>query len=75
MDISLQSLIFFIITTIVYFSVPSIGKPQLTLNDITEIGVTPEFYTRNIKSLAFYLGVVILVQLLLNIAYLTSKCG
>jgi len=75
MDISLQSLIFFIITTIVYFSFPSIGKPQLTLNDITEIGVTPEFYTRNMKSLAFYLGVVILVQLLLNIAYLTSKCG
>ena len=75
MDISLQSLIFFIITTIVYFSFPSIGKPQLTLNDITETGVTPEFYTRNMKSLAFYLGVVILVQLLLNIAYLTSKCG
>ena len=75
MDISFQSLIFFIIITIVYFAFPSIGKPQLTLNDISNEGITPEFYSRNIKSLAFYLGVVVISQLFLNIGYLMSKCG
>ena len=75
MDISLQSLLYFIIITIIYFAVPSIGKPQLTLSDISINGISPEFYTRNMKSLAFYLGVVIVIQLILNIAYLTTKCG
>lgn len=75
MDISFQSLIFFIIITIIYFAFPSIGKPQLTLNDISNEGITPEFYSRNIKSLAFYLGVVVISQLFLNIGYLMSKCG
>ena len=75
MDISLQSLLYFIIITIIYFVFPSIGKPQLTLSDVSVTGISPEFYTKNMKSLAFYLGVVIVVQLILNIAYLTSKCG
>lgn len=75
MDISFQSLIFFIIITILYFAFPSIGKPQLTLTDISNEGINPEFYSRNIKSLAFYLGVVVISQLFLNIGYLMSKCG
>lgn len=75
MDISLQSLIFFIIITIIYFAFPSIGKPQLTLSDLTKEGVTPEFYSKNSKSLVFYLGVIVVSQLLLNIGYLMAKCG
>lgn len=75
MDISLQSLLYFIIITIIYFAFPSIGKPELTLNDISKEGVTPEYYNKNITRLFFYLGVVILVQLILNITYLTTKCG
>jgi divalent metal cation (Fe/Co/Zn/Cd) transporter len=75
MDISLQSLLFFIIITIVYFAFPSIGKPQLTLDDLTSEETKAEYYNKNLKSLAFYLGVVIISQLLLNIAYLTAKCG
>lgn len=75
MDISLQSLLYFIIITIIYFAFPSIGKPELTLSDISNDGVTPEYYNKNFIRLSFYLGVVILVQLILNIAYLTTKCG
>ena len=75
MDISLQSLLYFIIITIIYFAFPSIGKPELTLSDISNDGVTPEYYNKNFTRLSFYLGVVILVQLILNIAYLTTKCG
>jgi hypothetical protein len=75
MDISLQSLILFIIITILYFAFPSIGKPQLTLDNLTKDGVNPEFYSKNIKSLLFYLGVVVVSQLFLNIGYLMAKCG
>ena len=75
MDISFQSLIFFIIITIIYFAFPSIGKPQLNLIDLTEGGVSADYYNRNLRSLAFYLGVVVVSQLFLNIGYLMSKCG
>jgi hypothetical protein len=75
MDISFQSLIFFIIITIIYFAFPSIGKPQLKLIDLTEEGVSVDYYHRNIRSLAFYLGLVVVSQLCLNIGYLMSKCG
>jgi len=76
MDISLQSLLFFIIITIIYFAFPSIGKPQLSLSDLDPVsGISGDFYNRNIRSLAFYLGVIVVTQLFLNIGYLMSKCG
>lgn len=75
MDISLRSLLYFIIITIIYFTFPTIGKPYLTLSDLTEEGVTPEFYLKTNKSLAFYLGVVVIIQFFLNIGYLMTKCG
>ena len=75
MDISFQSLIFFIIITIIYFAFPSIGKPYLKLIDLTEEGVSEDYYNRNFRSLAFYLGMVVVSQLFLNIGYLMSKCG
>jgi hypothetical protein len=55
---------------------PNIGKPQLKLSDLDpQSGITPDFYNRNIKSLAFYLGVVVVIQFFLNTGYLMSKCG
>ena len=64
MDVSQISLVLFIIITIIYFAVPSIGKPQLTLNDILTEESKATYYIKNIKSLAFYLGVVVVIQLL-----------
>lgn len=75
MDISFQSLLFFIIITIIYFAFPSIGKPQLTLSDLETDASKADFYTKNMKSLAFYLGIVVVSQLFLNIGYLMAKCG
>ena len=75
MDISLQSLMFFIIITIVYFTFPSVGKPELTLDNLTTEGVTPEYYSKNLYSLGFYLLVVVISQFFLNIGYLIAKCG
>lgn len=76
MDISFQSLILFIIITILYFVFPSMGgKPLLTLNDLINDVNKSAFYSKHMKSLAFYLGMVVVSQLLLNIVYLMSKCG
>ena len=75
MDVSFQSLLFFIIITIIYFAFPNIGKPQLTLEDLATDESQTDFYYRNMKSLAFYLGVVVVTQLFLNIGYLMAKCG
>lgn len=75
MDISFQSLIFFIIITILYFVFPSIGKPQLKLEDLLNDETKTDYYYRNLRGLAFYLAVVVVSQLFLNIGYLMSKCG
>jgi hypothetical protein len=58
-----------------YFAFPSIGKPQLMLSDLTKEGVSTDFYTKTTKSLAFYLGAIVVSQLFLNIGYLMAKCG
>jgi hypothetical protein len=75
MDISLQSLLFFTIITILYFAFPSIGKPQLTLDDIVDDTSKANYYGKTLKSLAFYLGIVVFSQLVLNVGYLMGKCG
>jgi hypothetical protein len=71
MDISLLSLLFFIIITIGYFLAL---KPKLTLDQLG-----PDCYTDYKNSifpkLALYLLIVCLSQFLLNTAYLTNKCG
>jgi hypothetical protein len=71
MDISLVSLLFFIIITVAYFLAL---KPKLTLEQLG-----PECYNDYKNSifpkLALYLLIVSLVQFILNTTYLTNKCG
>ena len=76
MDISLLSLLLFIITTMLYISgVPVIGKPDLKLSNNT---LTPDdfatYYTECIKKLCIFLLIVLCTQLTLNITYLIDKC-
>lgn len=75
MDISLQSLLFFIIITLIYFSFSAIGKPVMVLADLASDEAKTNYYYKNLKSLAFYLGVVVFSQFFLNIVFLISKCG
>lgn len=69
MDISFQSLLFFILITMIYFAVPSIGKPTLTLADLADGNIV------SMSRLALYLGAVVVSQLFLNIGYLMATCG
>jgi hypothetical protein len=75
MDISLISLLIFTIITILYFVAPSIGKPALELSDLVNDESKANYYNKTLKSLAFYLGVVVVSQFFLNTSYLMSKCG
>ena len=73
MDISFQSLFWFLIITIIYFTVPSIGKPILTLTELRN--KSTDFYKHGLKRLGFYLLAVMFSQFLLNVGYLVTKCG
>ena len=75
MDISLQSLLFFIIITIIYFAFPTIGKPPLSVADLESPELLSDYHSKSIKSLVFYLGMVVASQFFLNIGYLIAKCG
>jgi hypothetical protein len=86
MDVTLQSLLFFIIITVGYFMAI---KPKLTLDKmpvpiidpntgkITSIDSTcyNDYKILIFPKLALYLLIVCLVQFILNTAYLTEKCG
>jgi len=71
MDISLLSLLFFIIITIGYFLAL---KPKLTLDQL-EPDCYNDYKNSIFPKLALYLLIVCLSQFLLNTAYLTNKCG
>jgi hypothetical protein len=75
MDISLQSLLFFIIITIIYYAFPGIGKPSLTVADLESPELQADYHSKVIKSLVFYLSMVVASQFFLNIGYLIAKCG
>lgn len=75
MDISLQSLLFFIVVTIIYFIFPGLGKPALDISTLKDPVKLTDYHSRILKSLAFYIGIVIVSQFFLNIGYLIATCG
>lgn len=75
MDVSIQSLVYFVIITIIYFAYPSIGKPQLTINDLKYPESLAEYNSTTIQRMGIYLALVLLIQLILNSYYLMDKCG
>ena len=81
MDIYLQSILFFIILTIVYFV---ILKPKLTIDQLPDFDATTgqpnmdcfnDYKSSILPKLGLYLLIVCIVQFILNTAYLNAKCG
>ena len=70
MDISLWSILLFILSVILYFSYPEYGKPAYTVGQSYEA-----YHASTMKPMALFLAVVIFTQLILNTAYVSSKCG
>jgi len=75
MDISLWSLLSLIVIIIIYYVVPSIGKPKLTLEILDDIGLTQEFYKKTNVRLGIFFVIILIVQLFLNTIFLANKCG
>jgi hypothetical protein len=71
MDVSIISIIFFIIITVGYFIAL---KPKLTL-DLLEPDCYNDYKNSIFPKLALYLLIVCLSQFILNTMYLTNKCG
>ena len=81
MDISFLSLIIFIIITLVYYLLPSLGKKKLTISDVqlpdgsfNSDGMA-EYYYSNFPRLGLYFLAIVISQFFLNISYLITKCG
>ena len=75
MDISVLSLFLFTVITIIYFSFPNLGKPQITLQALESDEQLSEFYKSDASRLGIYVAVIIITQFFLNVSYLVSKCG
>ena len=68
------SLVSFISITILYFTVSIFGRPALTLDILNEDGIVG-YNKKLLVSLGIYLLVIVVVQVLLNSVYITTKCG
>jgi hypothetical protein len=75
MDISFWSIIIFIILTIIYFAVPAIGKPYLTLDILNDPNGLTSYYSSIMPRLGLYLLAIVVSQFFLNSSYLMTKCG
>jgi len=77
MEITYLSIVLFIIITIVYFTVPSIGKPVITLeilkDDTNDLIQT--HYTSSYTRLGIYFAIVLFSQYILNAVYIVNSCG
>ena len=67
MDISFLSLFIFIIVTILFYAIPSIGKPTPTIQDFANGESKTNFQKRNIIRQLFYLLIIVVTQFFLNI--------
>jgi hypothetical protein len=72
MDISFQSIIWFIICTFIYFGAI---KPKLTLDILDQPNGLTDYYSSTFVWLGAYLLLVVCSQFFLNSGYLISKCG
>lgn len=75
MEITYLSILIFVITTIVYYIFPFIGKVPLTIDILNNKDNITEFYMSNWLRLAIYFGFIILSQYVLNTAYILNTCG
>ena len=75
MDLTYLSLISFILITVVYYAVPSIGKMSATLKIFTNAEEMDTFNRESNIRLAIYLAVVLLSQFIINTTFVINACG
>lgn len=75
MDLTYLSIISFIIITMVYYAIPSIGKISVTLKALSSVEEMELFKRESNTRLAIYLAVVILSQFIINTSFVINACG
>jgi hypothetical protein len=75
MDLTYLSIISFILITVVYYAVPSIGKISATLKTFTSTEEMELFNRESNIRLAIYLAVVLLSQFVINTTFVINACG
>jgi hypothetical protein len=75
MDLTYLSIISFILITIVYYALPSIGKVSVTLKALSSVEEMVLFKQESNTRLAIYLAVVILSQFIINTSFVINACG
>ena len=75
MDLTYFSMAIFILITAIYYTIPTIGKLGVSLEQLTSIDGVETFAKDSNIRLAVYLATVILTQFIINIAYVVNTCG
>lgn len=75
MDLTYLSIISFILITIVYYAVPSIGKISVSLKALSAVEEMEIFKRESNIRLAIYLAVVLLTQYIINTTFVINACG
>jgi len=75
MDLTYLSIASFIIITILYYVVPTVGKISVSIKAFTSVGDMETFKQESNVRLAIYLAVVILTQFIINTTFVINACG
>jgi hypothetical protein len=75
MDLTYLSIASFIITTILYYVVPTVGKISVSIKAFSSESEMGIFKQESNVRLAIYLAVVILTQFIINTTFVINACG
>ena len=73
MDLTYLSILSFIIITIIYYAIPSIGKISISLKALSSVEEMEIFKRESNIRLAIYLAVVILSQFVINTTFVIKQ--
>lgn len=75
MDLTYLSIVSFILITVFYYAVPSIGKISVSLTALSTLEEMEVFKSKSNVRLAIYLAVVLVSQYIINTTFVINACG
>lgn len=75
MDTSILSVLLFVLLTLLYYAIPSIGKPPLPILALDDPTQYTEWNQLCVRRMGIFLLVTVVIQLILSSSYLMVKCG
>lgn len=75
MDLTYLSIASFILTTMLYYVIPSVGKIAVSIKALSSVEEMETFKQESNVRLAIYLAVVIFTQFIINTTFVINACG